>query len=166
MTQTSDDDERTAITAAMERLFAGAPLRSSGALDIVTLAQEADVKRNKLTHKHTDLKDLFYAERKTRAGVPDSEIKLREEIAALQTTNSELREERDRYRAASETFARALHVMAIENDNLRRDLDKTRASGRGAVPLRNARSPMTLPVSLRAGVFVFDARDILLPDVR
>jgi len=51
-----------AITAAIERLLAGTPLRSSGALDIVTLAEEAGVKRNKLTHKHTDLKDLFYAE--------------------------------------------------------------------------------------------------------
>ncbi|ELB93166.1 hypothetical protein Rwratislav_10388 [Rhodococcus wratislaviensis IFP 2016] len=63
----TDDDDRRAITAAMQRLFAGTPLRSSGKLDIVTLAQEAGVKRNKLTHKHTDLKDLFYAQRPATA---------------------------------------------------------------------------------------------------
>lgn len=117
----TDDDDRRAITAAMQRLFAGTPLRSSGKLDIVTLAQEAGVKRNKLTHKHTDLKDLFYAQKRTRDGVPDNEVKLREQIAALQKTNQSLRDERDRYRLTSETFARALHVLTIENDNLRRE---------------------------------------------
>ena len=99
----------------------GTPLRSSGKLDIVSLAQEAGVKRNKLTHKHTDLKDLFYAQKRTRDGVPDNEIKLREQIAALQKSNQSLRNERDRYRLTSETFARALHVLTIENDQFRRD---------------------------------------------
>jgi len=37
----SDDDERNAITAAMQRLLAGRPLRSSGDLTIVALAEEA-----------------------------------------------------------------------------------------------------------------------------
>jgi hypothetical protein len=45
------------------------------------------VKRNKLTHKHTDLKDLFYAQRRARHGIPDNEVKLREQIAALQKSN-------------------------------------------------------------------------------
>jgi hypothetical protein len=134
---TPDDDERTAITAAMQRLFAGRPLRSSGSLDIVTLAQEAGVRRNKLTHKHTDLKDLFYAERKARDGVPDSEAGLREEIAALKAANSALREERDLYRAAGETYARAINALTVENHNLRTDLDKTRSSE--VVPLRALR---------------------------
>ncbi|WP_239396374.1 hypothetical protein [Frankia sp. CiP3] len=123
MALTPDDDERAAIKAAMERLFAGRPLRSSGSLDIVTLAEEAGVKRNKLTHKHTDLKNLFYAERKARAATPERELKLREEIAALKGANSALREERDRYRVASETFARAIHILTVENDRIRRHLD-------------------------------------------
>ncbi|MGV9870818.1 hypothetical protein [Rhodococcus koreensis] len=96
----TDDDDRRAITAAMQRLFAGTPLRSSGKLDIVTLAQEAGVKRNKLTHKHTDLKDLFYVQRRTRHGIPDDEVKLREQIATLQKSNQSLRDERDRYRVS------------------------------------------------------------------
>ncbi|ABG95008.1 conserved hypothetical protein [Rhodococcus jostii RHA1] len=117
----TDENDRRAITAAMQRLFAGTPLRSSGKLDIVTLAQEAGVKRNKLTHKHTDLKDLFYAQRRTRDGVPDNEAKLREQIVTLEKANQSLREDRDRYRLTSEMFARALHVLTIENDNFRRD---------------------------------------------
>ncbi len=61
-----DDDERAAITAAMARLFAGTPTRSSGNLDILALAQEAGLKRNKLTHRHTDLKHQFYVQRAAR----------------------------------------------------------------------------------------------------
>ena len=77
--------------------------------------------RNKLTHKHTELKDLFYAQWRSRDGVPDNEVKLREQIAALQETNQSLRDERDRHRRTSETFARTLHVLTIENDHLLRD---------------------------------------------
>ncbi len=120
----TDEEERRAITAAMQRLFAGTPLRSSGKLDILALAQEAGLKRNKLTHKHTDLKELFYAQRKARDGTPDNEVKLRGQIATLQKVNQTLRDERDRYRMASETFARALNVLTIENDNFRRELAK------------------------------------------
>ena len=79
------DDEREAITEAMRRLFAGTPIRSSGNLDIVTLAEEAGLRRNKLTHKHTDLRDAFYAERAKRAGVSEREIKLQEQVAELLT---------------------------------------------------------------------------------
>jgi hypothetical protein len=117
----TDDDERQAIAAAMQRLLAGKPLRSGGHLDVVTLAREAGVKRNKLTHKHLDLKDLFYAECAARNRMPDNEIKLRQENASLTERVRQLREERDRHKAASETFARAIHVLTIENENLRTD---------------------------------------------
>jgi len=39
------DRERGQIRAAMDRLLAGTPLRSDGALTVVSLAVEADVKR-------------------------------------------------------------------------------------------------------------------------
>ena len=116
----TDEQERQAITAAIERLLAGKPLRSSGALDIVTLAEEAGLKRNKLTHKHTDLKDLFYAERKTRHGIPDSEIKLRDEIAILKDEITKLRAERDDYRIASETACSRVVGMGRGWDNVER----------------------------------------------
>lgn len=58
--------EVKAITDAMVRLLIGAPLHSDGKLTIVSLAAEAGLRRNKLTHKHTGLKDLFYALAKAR----------------------------------------------------------------------------------------------------
>jgi hypothetical protein len=124
----SDDEERNAITAAMQRLLAGKPLRSSGALTIVALAEEAGLRRNKLTHKHTDLKDLFYAEVKACNGIPASEIKLRERITALEARIASLRQERDDYRSAAETFARAVHVLTVENDALRKELSNRHSS--------------------------------------
>jgi hypothetical protein len=124
----TSDEERKAITAAMQRLLAGKPLRSSGELTIVALAAEAGLKRNKLTHKHVDLKDLFNAECRARLGIPDSELKLHEQIDQLKAREAELRAERDDYRTASETYARAIHVLTIENDNLREELEKHRSS--------------------------------------
>jgi hypothetical protein len=53
---------------------------------------------------------------------------LREEIAALKNRVKSLREERDDYRTANETFAWAMHVLTVENDNLRKELDKNRSS--------------------------------------
>ncbi len=47
--------ERKSIRAAIDRLLVGTPLRSDGALTVVSLAAEADVKRHVLTHRHTDL---------------------------------------------------------------------------------------------------------------
>jgi chromosome segregation ATPase len=129
--------EREAITEAIARLFAGTPIRSSGSRDIVTLAQEAGVKRNKLTHKHTDLRDAFYAERARRAGVSEREIKLREQTNDLTRRLNEVREERDNYRAATEVFARAMNVLTRENADLRKRLDKATSSN--VMPIRGTR---------------------------
>jgi hypothetical protein len=63
-------DERREIEAAMDRLLNGTPLRSDGKLTIVSLAAEASVKRHVLTHRHTDLKDLFNARVKAQHSVP------------------------------------------------------------------------------------------------
>jgi hypothetical protein len=112
------------FTEVMNRLFAGQPLRSSGNLDIVTLAEEAGLRRNKLTHKHTDLHDTFYAERARRAGVSNREIRFQERIAELARRLADTREERDNFRSTSEVFARAINVLTIENDNLRAQLVK------------------------------------------
>lgn len=130
------DDEREAITEAMRRLFAGTPIRSCGTLDIVTLAEEAGLKRNKLTHKHTDLRDDFYAERARRAGVSEREIKLQEQIAELTQRLNDIRAERDNYRTTSEVFARAMNVLTIENENLRTQLAKAHASVIRPITLR------------------------------
>ncbi|SMD27399.1 hypothetical protein [Kibdelosporangium aridum] len=65
-----NDPVRNAILAAIDRLLAGTPLRSTGRLSISQLAIEADVKRWHLTHQHLDLKELFQARVKAAGGAP------------------------------------------------------------------------------------------------
>lgn len=130
----TDEQEREAITAAMARLFAGTPTRSSGNLDILTLAAEAGLKRNKLTHKHTDLRNAFYKEKARCDGVPERETKLRAETDLLKQRLAEIGAERDNHRAAAETFARAIHVLTLENEALRKEI--ARASTPALIPLQ------------------------------
>lgn len=62
----------------MDRLLAGTTLRASaGDLGVVALAAEAGVARTALTHRHTDLKDLFYAKRAAQNSVSANEEKIR-----------------------------------------------------------------------------------------
>lgn len=91
---------------------------------IVSLAAEAGVKRHALTHKHTDLKDRFYARVKARDSVPASETALREQNAELRRKLDDMRAERDEYKQAADALARALNVLTIENDELRRKANR------------------------------------------
>ena len=77
-----DPDERDRIRAAMDRILAGAPEQSNGALTVVALAIEADVPRNALTQRHTDLKDEFYQRIKERGADNGDEARLRATIAS------------------------------------------------------------------------------------
>jgi chromosome segregation ATPase len=117
-------DERAQIEAAMDRLLAGTPLRSGGKLTIVSLAIEADVKRHALTHKHTDLKDRFYARAKAQASVPASETALHKQIADLRRKLDDMRGERDEYKQAADALARALNLLTHENDALRGQVNR------------------------------------------
>lgn len=85
------------------------------------------VKRNKLTHKHTYLRDAFYAERARREGVSEREIKPREQTNDLTRRLNEVREERDNYRAAPRSSP-AMNVLTRENADLRKRLDKATSS--------------------------------------
>ncbi|MGA4949256.1 hypothetical protein [Streptomyces lydicamycinicus] len=115
----SNDNERKNIRAAMNRLLAGTPLRSDGALTVLALAAEADVKRHVLTHRHTDLKDEFYARVRAQGQIPDSERKLRAELKKTKERLAELIEENKRQQAEIETFARVVNVLTVENHQLR-----------------------------------------------
>lgn len=79
-------DERDRIRTAMDRILAGTPERSNGALTIVALAIEADVPRNALTQRHPDLKNEFYEHVRSRGGTPDAEARLRKQIVELKET--------------------------------------------------------------------------------
>lgn len=130
----TNDSERSQIRAAMDRLLAGTPLRSDGALTVVSLAVEADVKRHLLTHRHTDLKDEFYARVKAQDRVPASEQELRDELKATRQKLAEAREENRQLKASVEAFARIVNVLTVENDRLARR--QTEPGGSTLIPLR------------------------------
>ncbi|PRH80294.1 hypothetical protein C6N75_05315 [Streptomyces solincola] len=122
----------------MYRLLAGTPLRSDGALTVLALAAEADVKRHVLTHRHTDLKDEFYARVKAQGQVPDSERKLREELKKTKERLAEVIKENKRQQAEIDMFARVVNVLTVENDQLRGQKGRKQAP---VVALRPAPEP-------------------------
>jgi chromosome segregation ATPase len=148
-------DERREIEAAMHRLLNGTPLRSDGKLTIVSLAAEAGVKRHVLTHRHTDLKDLFNARVKAQNSVPASEAALREQNAELRRKLDDMRAERDEYKQAADALARALNVLTTENDALQRKASRTgRLTGpRPLIPLGRPAGwrPGAVPPGCRRG---------------
>jgi hypothetical protein len=87
------DPTRNHIHAAMDRLLAGTPLRSDGALTVVALAAEAGIKRHILTHRHTDLKEEFYARVRAQNRIPNSEKRLRDELEATQRRLADLHQQ-------------------------------------------------------------------------
>lgn len=115
-----DAAEVEAITDAMVRLLIGAPLRSDGKLTIKSLADEAGLRRNKLTHKHTGLKDLFYALVKTRDSRPQpptDTVQAQKDQQQIQLAR--LRAERDDLQTLTRQLARIVHVLELENQQLR-----------------------------------------------
>ena len=80
---TPEPDERARIRTAMDRILAGTPEHSNGALTVVALAIEADVPRNALTQRHTDLKDEFYQRIRERGADNEDEARLRADVPAL-----------------------------------------------------------------------------------
>ncbi|MFI6858172.1 hypothetical protein [Streptomyces sp. NPDC050416] len=117
---TEDAAEIRAITDAMVRLLIGAPLHSDGKLTVVSLATEAGLRRNKLTHKHTGLKDLFYALIKARNHVPEAvPDSARARADKQQQDLARVRAERDDLRGQAQLLARIVHVLEIENSKLK-----------------------------------------------
>ncbi|MGW7261545.1 hypothetical protein [Streptomyces sp. NPDC054834] len=121
-----DTDEIQAITDATVRLLTGVPLRSDGQLPIKSLAEEAGLRRNKLTQKHTGLKGLFYALVRAQNIRPKDTERLQQERDELAEALKKARRERNELREDVQRFVRIIHVLEVENDNL-----KTTSGARG-----------------------------------
>ncbi len=117
--RTEDAAEIRAITQAMIRLLAGVPLRSDGQLTIKSLAEEAGLRRNKLTHKHTGLKDLFYALARSQHHRPKIADGLHADNDLLRRKLTGLRAEHSKLKDQLALFARVIHVLEVENARLR-----------------------------------------------
>jgi hypothetical protein len=112
-------DERDRIRAAMQRILAGTPERSNGALTIVAPAQEADVPRNALTQRHTDLKNQFCQCVKERGGPSEDEKRLRATTAKLRVTIDNKNRELLQLRADVPALVRVVNQLTLENEQLR-----------------------------------------------
>jgi hypothetical protein len=129
----STADTVTDILAAMVRVLSGHPtVATPGDLTITALVAEAQVKRHLLTHKHTALKDLFYQLRDTC----NNPLIARAEKATAEHTEltsklAQARNESRDWKATAQTFARAIHVLTIENAELKKSARPT--------PLRSVR---------------------------
>ncbi|MFF0086477.1 hypothetical protein ACFYR1_43335 [Streptomyces canus] len=115
-------DERSRIRAAMDRILAGNPEHSNGALTIVALALEADVPRNALTQRHLDLKNEFYEKVRARGQTPDNEVRLRKRIVKLKELRANDTKELTQLRADVQGLVEALTTLALENQQLREQL--------------------------------------------
>ena len=129
-------DERVQIRAAMDRILAGAPERSNGALTVVALALEAGVPRNALTQRHTDLKNLFYQRIRERGADNGDEARLRATIAKLRQTIANKNKELAQLRADVPALVRAVNQLTLENQQLR-----DAHAGSGSVVLFPGRAP-------------------------
>jgi hypothetical protein len=118
------DPTRNHIRAAMDRLLAGTPLRSDGALTIVALAAEAGIKRHILTHRHTDLKEEFYARVRAQNRIPESEKRLRDQLQATQRRLADLNEQNRQQQQTIDALARIVNVLTLENEQLTRQLNQ------------------------------------------
>ncbi|MCX4751199.1 hypothetical protein OG455_37815 [Kitasatospora sp. NBC_01287] len=126
-------DERDRIRAATDRILAGTPERSNGALTIVALAIEADVPRNALTQRHTDLKNDFYQAVQARGGTSDVETRLRKKIVDLKTTIANKNEEITQLKADVDGFLAENTRLTLENQELR---DVLSGGNANVIPLR------------------------------
>ncbi|MFE9257919.1 hypothetical protein [Streptomyces sp. NPDC006879] len=83
----NQQNERTRVREAIDRLLNGQPITSNGSLTIVALAVEADVHRMALMKRHADLKNEFYERVRTETKqMPENEKRLRETVSKLKKT--------------------------------------------------------------------------------
>ena len=130
----AEDRERRSIRDAMERLLAGDPIYSDdGKLTVKSLAVEARVKRWRITHVHTDLKDEFYAKVHNQGSTPEAMRTLLHENRDLEKQHEEDRAEVRQAAADMARIACVVQVLALENAQL-----EERVSG-GALKVQSIR---------------------------
>lgn len=112
------DPVRRSILAAMDRLLTGVPARSTGRLSVSQLAVEADVERWRLTHQHTDLKDLFQSRARDLESRRGASIAAVDELASLRNDHAELRRHCADLEQRLRTYATVINLLTLENTAL------------------------------------------------
>ncbi|MEV6781947.1 hypothetical protein [Streptomyces sp. NPDC051098] len=111
----------------------------------VVLAVEAGLRRHKLTHEHTGLKDLFYALVKARDHIPEPVSEAARARGRKQQEDlARVRAERDDLRSQAQLLARIVQVLEIENHRFKEtneDLEQQLAARVGVPDLASRRLP-------------------------
>jgi hypothetical protein len=136
----ADARQRQQIRDAMDRLIAGTAVHSDGKLTIKSLAEEAQVKRWVLTHRHTDLQDEFRARiADTTGNHPPALQKLHDAHAEATEKIQELRAELAGLKATLRQYERVVQVLALENHQLKNPDTRGRSTSLSAVPSSTTR---------------------------
>lgn len=144
----ADRRQRQQIRDAMDRLIAGTAVHSDGKLTIKSLAEEAQVKRWVLTHRHTDLQDEFRARiADTNGNQPSALRKLHDAHAEATDKIQELRAELAGLKATLRQYERVVQVLALENHQLKNPEMRGRSTTLSAVP--SAAAPARSPAPRR-----------------
>ncbi|TXH24336.1 hypothetical protein ACJEIK_02695 [Mycobacterium sp. SMC-16] len=134
--QRDNDPVRQKIMAAMDRLLAGEPLRSSGRLSVSQLAVEADVGRWQLTHQHVDLKEQFQARVRNADGAPAAFARQLSDHAKLQRDHTALLAHCVELEERLATYASVIQLLVLEREAAARkapvaDIASRRITGQG-----------------------------------
>jgi hypothetical protein len=116
MTPTDPDHDpiRAKIIAAMDRLLAGTPLRSTGRLSVSQLAVEAGVGRWHLTHQHLDLKEQFQARVASNANTPAAFTHRLTEFENLKVVHAKLIAHCSELEERLQVYATVINVLSLE----------------------------------------------------
>lgn len=111
-----NDPVRTKILAAMERLLAGNPLRSTGRLSVSQLAVEAGVPRWHLTHQHVDLKEQFQARVVNAEHTPAAFAQRLNEFDELKSVHAKLIAHCAELEERLLAYATVINVLSLEKE--------------------------------------------------
>ena len=125
-----NDPIRRQIIAAMDRLLAGEPLRSSGRLSISQLAVEADVGRWHLTHQHVDLKELFQARVRNSDGAPAAFARRLSDHERLKADHAKLLAHCAELEERLQLYATVINVLSLEQQSRERGAKVAKINGR------------------------------------
>ena len=106
--------EREVIRDAMDRLLCGTPVHSAGKLTVKSLAEEAQVKRWVLTHRHTDLQEEFRARVAQQGRLPKAVQALTDEKTELEAKIEKLTDHLRQERETVKRLERVVNVLAVQ----------------------------------------------------
>lgn len=108
------DNERQMLAAAEQRLLAGTPSRSNGALTVAGLAREAGLSRARVYEHHAEAIRDFHTHT-GRAPVTPTAAALQAEIDTARLRIDELEQDRARLRAHIETLCAVITELSQES---------------------------------------------------